>query len=410
MENFSFHFTNTSPKMSWCSIKVVLRTERPHQDGTSPLILRVHIGGKKTDISIGLTTTPQLWDKDKQIIKGKDNLANEMNLVINEAKARAHRIAVDYRLQNRTLTIDLFKVSFRDFPSRDNFLEYFRKKSWANYNARRIADNSFKREQMVLRSLEEFNPKLSFAELNVEWANNYKNFILKRIHKNSRLQNSNLSQTNTLRNYLKYVQKYIKLAISEGIRTENPFEVVKISRLKTRKEFLTESELLKLKEMYQTGFFKGTDVLALRVFLFQCYTGLRISDTMAVNIHDIRNGYIKIQPIKTTRTTGAAVNLKLNEFALKLVADAIANEYGILFHGLTEQKINIHLKVIAAAAGINKKLKTLMGRHTFATRFLRKGGQLHVLKEILCHSDIRSTLVYVGMEGKEMDEQLMLLD
>jgi len=45
-------------------------------------------------------------------------------------------------------------------------------------------------------------------------------------------------------------------------------------------------------------------------------------------------------------------------------------------------------------------------RHTFATEFLREGGELRVLSRILRHSSLQSTSVYVHAEESEIEEAM----
>jgi site-specific recombinase XerD len=71
-----------------------------------------------------------------------------------------------------------------------------------------------------------------------------------------------------------------------------------------------------------------------------------------------------------------------------------------------EQTINDDLKLIAAYAGIRKSLTTHVARHTFATTFLTLGGDVVVLKEILGHSRIETTMRYVHVVDKRKTQQM----
>ena len=68
---------------------------------------------------------------------------------------------------------------------------------------------------------------------------------------------------------------------------------------------------------------------------------------------------------------------------------------GLVLENLpAEQTINYRLKEIAKIAKIDKNLTLKVGRHTFATIFLRKTKDLATLKEIMGHSEFKETLVY----------------
>ena len=53
---------------------------------------------------------------------------------------------------------------------------------------------------------------------------------------------------------------------------------------------------------------------------------------------------------------------------------------------------------------IDKPLTHKVGRHTFATIFLRKTKDIAALKEILGHSDISETLVYAHVLDESKQE------
>ena len=66
--------------------------------------------------------------------------------------------------------------------------------------------------------------------------------------------------------------------------------------------------------------------------------------------------------------------------------------------------MNIHLKEIAKIAEIDKVITHKVGRHTFATIFLKRTKDLATLKEIMGHSDIKETLVYAHVLDESKQE------
>ena len=70
----------------------------------------------------------------------------------------------------------------------------------------------------------------------------------------------------------------------------------------------------------------------------------------------------------------------------------------------TEQAMNRNLKTIAEIAEINKNLTHKVGRHTFATIFLKNTKDLATLKELLGHTDIKETLVYAHVMNESKEE------
>ena len=54
---------------------------------------------------------------------------------------------------------------------------------------------------------------------------------------------------------------------------------------------------------------------------------------------------------------------------------------------------------------LNKKLYPHLFRHSFAIMFLRKGGDISVLKELLGHKDLNSTLIYTKMNKSDIEKE-----
>jgi site-specific recombinase XerD len=59
---------------------------------------------------------------------------------------------------------------------------------------------------------------------------------------------------------------------------------------------------------------------------------------------------------------------------------------------------------------IKKKVTFHVSRHTFATSFLRAGGQIEKLQILLGHSSLQQVMVYVHIVASEANKEIFLLD
>ena len=96
--------------------------------------------------------------------------------------------------------------------------------------------------------------------------------------------------------------------------------------------------------------------------------------------------------------------IPIHPFALKLTNQ----ERGPLLPMISEQKINENLKKISYELKINKEISMHWARHTFATRFLRHGGRIEVLQQLLGHDSITTTMKYVHVDNQDMKQVLIL--
>lgn len=405
MTKAPIYYTNTTPIMTWCSYKIKPRKERA-TNNIAPLILQVFINGRKTVIDLQIQVDITQWDAVRQEIKGKTDHIRAQNSLIAEIKAYIIIIQQQYRLQNKVLTTAEFKDTFLNRSSRQCFIQFFATELEARYKSGEIQHSTYRAQKNVLTRLQIHMPTLSFSEISHATLQQIQLYL----HKHFTQLDHQLGQaqgyhTNTIHNHFKTIKTYMLLAQRKGIKFQYPFEHFKMQRGSGRIIYLNQYELNKLLHAWRNNVFHGTQHYSLCVFLFSCYTSLRISDIKALRHTDILQDHIVIRPQKTHRT-GKVVRIPLNTISKEL----IQGREGQIFNAITEQKINIHLKSIAAMLGIDKRLSMHVGRHTFATEFLRRGGQIHVLQKLMGHNDIKTTMVYSHLDDQHIVQQMSIMD
>ena len=78
----------------------------------------------------------------------------------------------------------------------------------------------------------------------------------------------------------------------------------------------------------------------------------------------------------------------------------IEGREGRLFEPMTDQHINLMLKILATKANIQKRLSYHCARDTFGTLFIELGGDIKTLKELMGHYSIKTTEIYLKMSDK----------
>jgi integrase/recombinase XerD len=74
---------------------------------------------------------------------------------------------------------------------------------------------------------------------------------------------------------------------------------------------------------------------------------------------------------------------------------------------LTRQFIFNLIKKTAKDVGIQKKIHPHILRHSFATELIRNGANIIAVKEMMGHSSIRSTEIYVNLDKKDLKKALL---
>ena len=158
----------------------------------------------------------------------------------------------------------------------------------------------------------------------------------------------------------------------------------------------------KLLKFFESGFIKDNWKISLGYFLVACFTGLRVSDVLALRRKDLNREVIRIKIVKTKNDIPVKISKKAREI--------ITDNPELFEKFYTEQTINKHLREIAKHIGIYRKISMHIGRHTFATSYIRAGGDIFYLQKILGHSNIQTTQIYTHISEDEAIETVNILD
>lgn len=131
------------------------------------------------------------------------------------------------------------------------------------------------------------------------------------------------------------------------------------------------------------------------------FTGLAYSDL-------IKNDFSKLREASGRKVlTGQRVKTGENYYVV-LVPEAveILERYGYNMPKMSLQQYNMRLKAVSDISGINKKMTSHVGRHTAACLMLNHGVPMEVVKEVLGHTDIKTTQIYAHLVNVTVNKHL----
>jgi len=386
------------------SVKLKINKQRVGSDGYAALFFQVIIDSKKTTVSLDLKWLVSCFDEEKGIIvmrDKKDKDYHDYKMIIENKHSEINEILKFYRLSGKKLDIDIFKAEIMNTKSRLDFIAFWKTTIQERYDKQIISEQTRKNNNSSLKMLMRFTPSLLFKDIDQQLIENYQQFIRRQISPTGKHY-----RINSVAKCLTDLKFYLKLAASSGIVFDEPFTNIKIATNKGSITYLDKYELAKVWQYFHTENIKEAHKTVLRHFLFACFTGLRHSDLERISWREIKQKKeLEFEPYKT-RELQKTITVPLCENAFGL----IETKKGNLFRVYVTQKSNVILKEIAEQCGIYKNLTTHVARHTFATQFLERGGKLEVLKELLGHTKIETTMIYVHVTAEQKRNQIKLLD
>ena len=217
----------------------------------------------------------------------------------------------------------------------------------------------------------------------------------------------------TINHNISTLRSFYKFLLIEKVIKENPMEYIEMP--KTKKSL---PKTLSIEEIDKLLNIKLTDAFSYRnkAMLELMYSsGLRVSELVNVNIHDIdtSNCIIRIMGKgKKERIVPLGdyaikyIELYLKEYREKLIKRELNEYLFINNHGkkMTRQGFFKIIKQLAKEQNIKTDFSPHTLRHSFATHLLNGGADLRSIQEMLGHESISTTQIYTHVSKEQLKE------
>jgi integrase len=204
-------------------------------------------------------------------------------------------------------------------------------------------------------------------------------------------------QPMTLFNKQRQFNQMLNAAVKDGYLAENPYK-----RLSKSEKFKKPSESLEFLTKDEVKLMAETKTWSPRTkagFMFCCFTGLRLSDLMALSWGDIHCTSTGMEiRLKAQQKTGRTVVIPLGENACKWLPKREGKSKTEKVFDLPERTTcRTCIKALAKRAGITKNINFHTSRHTFATLLISAGSDLYTVSKLLGHTSIKTTQIYADV-------------
>lgn len=202
-------------------------------------------------------------------------------------------------------------------------------------------------------------------------------------------------------NYHKNLKCFLYIAEKVGRIERNPYVRLKGEFKRGEKEsveYLTKDEIQTIRDLELE---RGSHLDFVRdLFVFQIFTGMAYADVMKFDI----NNYKKVDGKWIANADRVKSGVAFVAQLLPPVVD-ILEKYGMTVPHVTNQVYNKSLKKIGELAGIQTKLHTHLGRHTFGTFMLSNDVDIVNLQKMMGHKDIKQTLRYAKTLAQSVHDE-----
>ena len=351
--------------------------------GETQILFSVTINKERKRIPTGYYINPKDWNAKTQRTKKNDDL----NLVLDNMIAKSIDIQTYFKLSDKMLSLDAFLTEFFSKSPSYDFISFMQNR----INELIENPNTKKKHNSICKKLRDYKGKLPFNAIDLDFFKKYRNHLAN-IGNNKSTINSNI----------KVIKYHLIAAQKKGIAFSFHLDDLVAGSCSGNRTSLSVEQVKKLLNYFNSGYCKDNWSISLGYFLVSCFTGLRVSDVLALRRKDLNQEVIRIKMVKTR----SEIPVKISKRAREIITynPQLFNKF------YKEQTINKHLRDIAKYLGIYRKISMHIGRHTFATSYIRAGGDVVYLQKILGHRKLETTMIYTHISEDEAIETVNILD
>lgn len=386
---------------------------RTGKTGYCPITLRFDYNRKRVgNQPTGLIVRPDDWDSSQKRVKKSDKDHELKNHTLDTALNR-HR---NYFLKRKAFGLPVNRDLVKKYISNGGMLDCFYTYAESVISSKTLKDGKPYSEETKrcyrdeIRRMKEYSEELSFRELTVTFLEKYKLWLQNEYRQKS--SKKPLDQNSIWKAF-----KFVRMVYNEAVKNEiiqpeeNPFKKFDVGAYKTNDEkikYLERDEIDRLEKLLSSGS-SGLQELTVRVgwrFLAMCVSGLRISDAM--NLDDMffnDKGDLEFTPHKTRRHGNKAQVPIISDRQRKYLEKSLELPLPKTDPKNFRTTFNIHLKILAAAAGIKTNLTSHVGRHTMGSFLVDAGVDTKAAMAILGVKREKVIQTYMHLKESKLQQE-----
>jgi site-specific recombinase XerD len=358
------------------------RESKTDKNGYSPIEISINIDGRRNFIQLPRKEKPANF---KKLVASRKR--NDLQEYLEISRSHINKAITEITKMGKALTAPALKDYVKNggiklYTIEDLFNEHYQiikmQMTDVNYDKYVLVRDEFFKYIDPKRDINEINNAVVRGFM-AELFNTYK-------------PSTATGKINKLKSTIKFALANHKLMI-------DPFNGIKIARVKSRIEYLTDSEvnLIKNAPLYCKRLEQVRDL-----FLFQVGSGLSYADMATLSSSDVMNSNGTYYIQKNRQKTDIEYTAILLPIALE-----IFNKYDGILPIISNQKMNSYLKEIQILSHLEKPLHSHLARKTYCTHLLNKGVRMDVVSKCAGHSNTRITAaIYAHLQTSTIIDEV----
>lgn len=368
-------------------------SKKPLKNGTFQIYTRVTYRRKSNIIGEGIYLKNEQWSTKGQVIKHPNK--KSFNLKLSKRRVKAHEIINNFEINGQHFDFQLFKSQYLG-KDLNQSVEFSIKEK-----IEKCKPSTARKFRQLNSLINKYKKNAVWSEVGEEWIKGFETFLKNRNNKSSTIK-TRLVNLKTVYNEFEKKHRISK--------SKNPFLYYDMPTVKQtpKAKFLTVGELSALLNYNSST---PREEWAKKLFLFSLYCrGMNFTDMALLKWECVTEKELTYFRSKTNERFDIRLNQSIKQIldwatgrGVKGYVFDILTEKSLTTERRTEERINNQthrinqsLELICLKAGINKKITTYSARHTFSNLLKRSGVSTDMIKDLLGHSEIRTTQAYLA--------------
>lgn len=385
-----------------CSYKAILNKNNiRNKNGRYTVFIRITVDRRSRYLNTGEKIDEKHWSgKENKWIRDSYPFAFELNTLIRKKIQLLQQFEYRQKL-------------FGNAVSLQGLSEYFSKKADPNVFNEYVAEfmksikgkslNTLKKYRTFQKYLNEFNSKLSFAQLNEQVFQEFAAW----------LQKKGMMGV-TVYKYFDPFKVICKQAVKDGYLEKDPFLYIDlgVKPTKGKRVYLEIQEISELKNAQLAADREDLHVTR-KHWLFCFYASFYYSDLRQLkweNVKHTEHGYVIMANRYKNENSFIAPVHRFKHAVQILEAQKGIDPILVFPEAISEQKFNDKLKELAEAAGLTKNLMNKTARHSAIQFWEAQGLETQHMAKMAGHTKESTTKEYFDLSLRDINSRIIKFD